>query len=429
LSAQWAGTLVHAEHEVESSQFEPGVPDEDQAHQHVLDFQIMSLEIAALYGISERFAVDLSIPLRLTSVGADFLGDQGQHLSEFDSIHHRKEVIAGLADIELGGRYRLIRPSADLKLSVDLRAGISLPTGSIQPDPFVLGEMGKQHQHLFYGNGTFDPVAGLEAFYNLGSYALMGWTSARMPLVENEHGYRGRTTINGGLGLAHSFGLKDWRFLVQMLGRHEEPALWSGAPARNSGLTELMAAGGVLWAASPSITMSLSLKTSIVRKARGGILEMPGLLGFGVSYTLPTKAVDAHDHGHDDEDEEVHTATTGDVQDAARGGESFELAKVLVPGKVTVIDFWAEWCHPCIHIAQALSGLAAQHDTLAVRKVEVPDFDEPVAVEHLKGESALPIVWIYGPDGKLITKLIGTSEEQVREAVEGALKHASAPVL
>ena len=394
---------------------------EDQAQQHVLDFQIMSLELSAVYGLSTRLALDLNVPFRVSAIKAEFIDGQQVSLPNFTSIHHRDEVIAGFGDLRLSGRYRVLRGNSDFPLSLDLRLGTTIPSGGTEPNPFELGRQGERHQHLFYGSGTFDPLAGLEIYYNTGGFALMSWTSARLSVYENGFGYRGRSSINAGLGVAHSLGLKDWRFRAQMIGRHETPAQWSEQDARNSGLSDLLASLGIAYMISPRFLLNLDMKKTVFQQSRGGQLQMPGLLGLGLSYSFDDDAATpSHEpHAHD-----ALTPIKGediDVSDAALAGASYRLQDVLVLGKVTVLDYWAAWCHPCEHIAQTLSQLASQDQKLAVRKIEVPDFDGPVAIEHLKGLSALPIVRIYGPQGSLLHELVGTTEAEVRKRVKAVL--------
>ena len=137
-------------------------------------------------------------------------------------------------------------------------------------------------------------------------------------------------------------------------------------------------------------------------------------------------ADDADDHsGHDDRP--TPAPRPANVEDVARGGESFRLPWVIAPGRVSVIDFWATWCAPCAEITHRLEALAARHPELSVSRVEVPDSDAPVAEEHLAGVDRLPVVWIYDRAGQRAATLVGCSPDEALAAVEAALAKRPAP--
>ncbi len=127
---------------------------------------------------------------------------------------------------------------------------------------------------------------------------------------------------------------------------------------------------------------------------------------------------DEHEHEHHDEHKHFEG---GDVADAAVKGEAFDLQATLVPGKITVIDFWAEWCHPCIHVDEGLRELASLYPGLAVRRVEIVD-DESPAAKPLGDKIELPIVWIFDEHGQRVDVLTATDEAAVRRRLGELLK-------
>ena len=89
----------------------------------------------------------------------------------------------------------------------------------------------------------------------------------------------------------------------------------------------------------------------------------------------------------------------GDVQ-VVSNGEEVDLVAHAVAGKYTIYDFYADWCPPCRVLNTELTALAAQHDNLAIRKIDIVDWTSPVVAQH--GVVALPHLVIYGPDGEWV---------------------------
>ena len=102
--------------------------------------------------------------------------------------------------------------------------------------------------------------------------------------------------------------------------------------------------------------------------------------------------------------------------------KSFAIKDVVVPGKVTVIDYWAEWCKPCKAITKMLVELARTHPNLAIRKVEVPNFDAPVVKEHIPNVPKIPVVWVYDAQGKRVSAQVAPEVQSLRKEILTLLK-------
>jgi thioredoxin 1 len=78
--------------------------------------------------------------------------------------------------------------------------------------------------------------------------------------------------------------------------------------------------------------------------------------------------------------------------------------KVLASDKLTVIDFWAEWCGPCRAIGPVIDELSKEYDgKINVGKVNV-DHNPQLSVNY--GITSIPaILFIKG--GKVVDKLVG----------------------
>jgi len=81
-------------------------------------------------------------------------------------------------------------------------------------------------------------------------------------------------------------------------------------------------------------------------------------------------------------------------------------ADVLASDKLTVIDFWAEWCGPCRAIGPVIEELSKEYDgKVNVGKVNV-DVNPKVSMDY--GITSIPaILFIKG--GKVVDKLVGAT--------------------
>jgi len=93
------------------------------------------------------------------------------------------------------------------------------------------------------------------------------------------------------------------------------------------------------------------------------------------------------------------------------------LAKLAVPGKYTVFDVYAEWCGPCRVVDERLQQVVATRKDVAVRKLNVRDFDTPLALELGPQFESLPYVVVISPSGKR-TDVSGTDFEKLDKALQ-----------
>ena len=86
-------------------------------------------------------------------------------------------------------------------------------------------------------------------------------------------------------------------------------------------------------------------------------------------------------------------------------GEPIDLARHLVPGYVTVVDFWGEHCGACTVVTGHLAVGVAKDDRVLIRKIDVGDGFTQVAKDH--DITALPHYRIYDKRGRLRYDLVG----------------------
>jgi len=109
--------------------------------------------------------------------------------------------------------------------------------------------------------------------------------------------------------------------------------------------------------------------------------------------------------------------TAADVLLISKGGESIgSLKKHVAPGKYTVFDVYADWCGPCRLVDKKLRQVVATRTDVAVRKINIVDFNKPVAKELGPRLRGLPYVVVFDPKGKR-TDIMGANLDRLASAL------------
>jgi copper chaperone CopZ/thiol-disulfide isomerase/thioredoxin len=107
-----------------------------------------------------------------------------------------------------------------------------------------------------------------------------------------------------------------------------------------------------------------------------------------------------------------------DVQVLTRDGSAVgPLPNLAVPGRYTVFDVFAEWCGPCREVDERLRQVVSQRTDVAIRKLNVRDFDTPLALELGPMFETLPYVVVITPKGKRFD-VVGTDFEALDKALQ-----------
>jgi thiol-disulfide isomerase/thioredoxin len=98
------------------------------------------------------------------------------------------------------------------------------------------------------------------------------------------------------------------------------------------------------------------------------------------------------------------------------------LDKVIAKGKTTVVYFWAIWCIPCRKTEGDLNLLLTYNTKLAVRKIELKDWEDPLASKYLGGTAKLPLLIVFNDKGREVGRVSGHNPKALESLLNDAGK-------
>ncbi|MEO8548511.1 MAG: cupredoxin domain-containing protein [Kofleriaceae bacterium] len=354
--------------------------------------------LVADLGVTSWLGVGLVLPYRVFHTTIRYLDPSGNQVAiENPFIHHHNETLTGVGDPWLLAR--VARTIGGFVVGV--RGGVALPFGRTEPDPFVLGDLGLPHEHSQFGSGTFEPFVGLDVARAIGGARIDAFALSIQSLYDDSYGYRAGDRYAGGVGAASALGTARFRFRATFEAQHETAETWSGvvhSEEGNTGRTDVLAGVEATWRVTADWHLGVAAKLPLYTHVQGGQIESSPFVGVSVGMELHLFGDDSPHH-HDD------VVASGnwsglDMQEATTDGSAVDL--VTVRGKITVFDFWAEWCKPCHVVDHELAEVVRRHpDDFAVRKVNVVDTDSPASVKYLR-DFTLPHLKVFDREGKLL---------------------------
>lgn len=340
-----------------------GQPLQDPLHNRI-ELGLVTLGLAAGKG---AWSAEAQLPMGVVSWLADGAAPSGS---------------GGLGDLELRGRFGHVFGTR-VRLAAGL--GVALPTGASAERAAVLASSAN---YLTLGRGASWALADLDLRLRLLEWACLTLgTSGRVALGPARSGFEWGPEVRGAVGA--SVGPFFDRLTVsasveaQVRGQSKEldPFTHSLIASTNT--------GGTWWTA--------------VAVAQVRVLQWLSLF---VSGRVPLG-------------QQVSGAQFIPGPGAFAGvAGAWEFAPprarpTVEPGRITVVDYWASWCEPCLRLTPILEALERQHPWLTVQRVDVTRWSPEELEQVLPGVPGLPVIEIFNADGSLRERLVGTQVEHL----------------
>lgn len=101
-------------------------------------------------------------------------------------------------------------------------------------------------------------------------------------------------------------------------------------------------------------------------------------------------------------------------------GDEVDIASHIVQGKVTLVEFYGDFpaAVACKIVSQYLQVLSRDDVDLVVVKIDIGEFESPVATQY--GITAVPRVDVYNRAGKLVGTMEGNRQPQLIDLIKKA---------
>ena len=192
-------------------------------------------------------------------------------------IHHRDETLVGPGDPWLTA----VKGWRMGAWSAALRGGVTIPLGKTEENPFELGRRGLPHQHIQFGTGTWDPLAGAGLARRFGEVIASASVLARLPVSENGHGYRAGRRVLVSTSADRRIG-GPWRAQLGLDYGHETAETWSGRIEEegNLGRSDLLLAAAIVRSFGGR-ALILTARVPLRTRSNGVQIDYPAIVSVG----------------------------------------------------------------------------------------------------------------------------------------------------
>ena len=100
-------------------------------------------------------------------------------------------------------------------------------------------------------------------------------------------------------------------------------------------------------------------------------------------------------------------------------GNAIRIKDHLARGKVTIFDYYADWCGPCHLLSPKLERLVLRYENVALRKVDLVDWKSKAARQATREFKlpGLPFTQVYDDRGKLLGQVEGNAIEEIEKLI------------
>jgi hypothetical protein len=247
----------------------------------VQDITVADAAFATEYGIARGLGLSLTAFYRQSTTRIRFQDAARQDVVvPGGDIHHRNETLDGPGDpwlLAVTGRG--LGP-----WSLGVRGGVSIPLGRTEENPFALGRQGLSHQHIQFGTGTWNPMAGVSLGRRAGAATVTGSVLARIVTYQNDHGYRAGNRYDISLRGERPMGGR-WLIAGGLELAREDAERWNGVVEEegNLGRTDLLAALAAGRRIGTAGAVTLVLRVPLLVRAHGAQVDYPVIVSLGWS--------------------------------------------------------------------------------------------------------------------------------------------------
>jgi thioredoxin 1 len=100
------------------------------------------------------------------------------------------------------------------------------------------------------------------------------------------------------------------------------------------------------------------------------------------------------------------------------GGNEVDINKHLANGKITLVEFYADWCGPCKMISPALESLAKTDSSIALCKIDIVNWSSAVTRQY--SIHFIPCVLVFDRKGQMVGVMRGVDTEVLNQYIAQA---------